>query len=87
MLMIKDSTLFSLKPYSTTHAVRVFLFLLILGGTACGEESTPLFTVLNPEITGVEFSNDLHYTEDYNPYTYRNFYNGGGVALGDINND
>lgn len=37
--------------------------------------------------TGIDFSNDLNYTEELNPYTYRNFYNGGGVALGDINND
>jgi hypothetical protein len=37
--------------------------------------------------TGIKFSNDLTYTEDFNPYTYRNFFNGGGVAIGDINND
>ncbi|MCJ7465642.1 MAG: VCBS repeat-containing protein [Maribacter sp.] len=36
---------------------------------------------------GIGFSNTLTYTEDFNPYTYHNFYNGGGVALGDINND
>lgn len=39
------------------------------------------------EDTHVLFSNDLPYTEEFNTYTYRNFYNGGGVALGDINND
>ena len=39
------------------------------------------------ENCGVEFQNNLTYTEDFNPYTYRNFYNGGGVAIGDINND
>lgn len=33
------------------------------------------------------FENKLDYTEEFNPYTYRNFYNGGGVALGDINKD
>lgn len=33
------------------------------------------------------FQNDLVFTEEFNPYTYRNFFNGGGVALGDINND
>lgn len=37
--------------------------------------------------TGIVFQNTLSYTEDFNPYTYRNFFNGGGVALGDINND
>ncbi len=37
--------------------------------------------------TGITFRNDVPYTEEFNTYTYRNFYNGGGVALGDINND
>ena len=37
--------------------------------------------------TGIAFSNDLSYTEEFNPYTFRNFFNGGGVAIGDINND
>jgi len=35
----------------------------------------------------IGFQNNLTYTQDFNPYTYRNFYNGAGVALGDINND
>ena len=42
---------------------------------------------MDANVTGVAFNNDLPYTEDYNTYTYRNFYNGGGIALGDINND
>lgn len=42
---------------------------------------------MKPNVTGVVFSNELSYTEAFNPYTYRNFYNGAGVALGDINND
>jgi hypothetical protein len=40
----------------------------------------------NSEI-GIRFENNLRYTESFNPYLYRNFYNGGGVAIGDINND
>ncbi len=36
---------------------------------------------------GVIFRNDLELTEHVNPYTFRNFFNGGGVAVGDINND
>ncbi len=37
--------------------------------------------------TNLSFENNLVYTENFNPYTYRNFFNGGGVAIGDINND
>jgi enediyne biosynthesis protein E4 len=46
-----------------------------------------LFTLLPAEQTNIDFTNQLTYTEEFNPYTYRNFYNGGGVGLGDINND
>ncbi|WP_224751238.1 CRTAC1 family protein, partial [Mucilaginibacter pankratovii] len=37
--------------------------------------------------TGIVFANNVTYTEQLNVYTYRNFYNGGGVAIGDMNND
>ena len=60
-----------------------FLILTLLF-SACQEEESPLF-ILKKE--AAPFNNELAYTEEFNPYTYRNFYNGGGVALGDINND
>ncbi|MDH5399411.1 MAG: VCBS repeat-containing protein, partial [Cyclobacteriaceae bacterium] len=62
------------------------LFLLF---TACKkQETTPtLFTSLDPTSIGIDFENNLTYTEEFNIYTYRNFYNGGGVGLGDVNND
>ena len=37
--------------------------------------------------TEIDFNNRLVYTDSINPYTYRNFYNGSGVAIGDLNND
>src|SRR6185437_15984263 len=40
-----------------------------------------------PDSTGIRFANNLHYTEDFNMYTFRSFFNGGGVGIGDINND
>ncbi len=46
-----------------------------------------LFTMLQPEITGLDFVNSVRDGEHFNVLTYRNFYNGGGVAIGDINND
>lgn len=47
----------------------------------------PTLFVLKDSTIGVHFENNLVYDEEFNPYIYRNFYNGGGVALGDINND
>ncbi|HNR08349.1 MAG TPA: VCBS repeat-containing protein [Saprospiraceae bacterium] len=55
--------------------------------TTVDEPATPLFRLLSSLRTGINFANNLTYTEEFNPYTYRNFYNGGGVGLGDINND
>jgi hypothetical protein len=65
----------------------LFLFILILSFSSCMQEEkeSTLFTLKTA--TGINFSNTLEETERLNPYTYKNFYNGGGVALGDINND
>ncbi len=52
---------------------------------------TKLFTLMPSSVTHAGFINYLDYDkqlkEKFNIYTYRNFYNGGGVALGDVNND
>lgn len=47
----------------------------------------PLFSELNAEETGLYFENKLINSNEFNIYKYRNFYDGGGVATGDINND
>jgi len=46
-----------------------------------------LFTLLSPDNTNISFLNKIDYTEEFNTYTYRNFYNGAGVGIGDLNND
>ncbi len=68
--------------------MRVWFLLpiLIFGTLNCTRDSETLFQEVS-ENSNILFSNDLSFTKDLNPYTYRNFYNGGGVALGDINND
>lgn len=48
-------------------------------------QSVPLFETLNG--TGVNFRNVLDESPTANVLTYEYFYNGGGVAIGDINND
>src|SRR5690606_5716388 len=46
-----------------------------------------LFSLLPSTHTGIEFSNDLVFKENFDVFRYRNYYNGGGVAIGDVNND
>ncbi len=47
----------------------------------------PLFSKLPSSQTGLKFINQVEDDTAFNILTYRNFYNGGGVAIGDINND
>ncbi|MEK7258136.1 MAG: VCBS repeat-containing protein, partial [Bacteroidota bacterium] len=42
---------------------------------------------MSPKETGLDFINEVQDGEEFNVLTYRNFYNGGGVAIGDVNND
>jgi hypothetical protein len=60
---------------------------LALSCSAPEKKGNTLFTTMSPDRTGINFSNTLPFDEEFNIYTYRNYYNGGGVALGDINND
>ncbi len=46
-----------------------------------------LFTRLPASYTGVRFSNNLTESTELNVFTYRNFYNGGGAAIGDLTGD
>ncbi len=48
---------------------------------------SPLFKLLPPNETNVNFRNDISESENLNVLAYEYFYNGGGVAVGDINND
>ncbi len=67
------------------------LFLIIVLAISCTNKNDSsvkhLFTLIPSSNTGMTFSNNISYTEEFNPYTFRNFFNGGGVAIGDINND
>ncbi|MEZ4954801.1 MAG: VCBS repeat-containing protein [Saprospiraceae bacterium] len=50
-------------------------------------EATPIFNQLPSEKSGITFSNNLHEDSVINYFTYPYIYMGGGVAVGDINND
>ena len=78
--------------------VRASAGVAALGVLACGSAGPArrgeaplvdgrLFTRLPSRYTGVRFENRLTETRAMNVFTYRNFYNGGGVALGDLTGD
>lgn len=69
--------------------MRVLWALIVLSSLSCGHSvrDASLFSLVSSKHTGIYFRNDLQHTAEFNMYTYRNFYNGGGVGMGDINND
>jgi enediyne biosynthesis protein E4 len=66
------------------------VLVVTVGLAACGKAKkakSPLFRKIDSSYSGIDFSNNVSYSEEYNIYTYRSFYNGGGVGAGDFNND
>ena len=64
-----------------------FYFHSIIILISCSEKEIKLFEEISPKESGIDFENNLFFKQDFNIFTYRNYYNGGGVGLGDINND
>lgn len=65
---------------------KIVLYFIALLSIGCVDKNS-LFELKDSNATALTFENTLSYTEEFNPYTYRNFFNGAGVAMGDINND
>ncbi|SMG30481.1 VCBS repeat-containing protein [Arenibacter troitsensis] len=57
------------------------------GDASVERKEETLFSLLDSKKTGVDFVNKVVNQKNFNIFKYRNFYNGGGVAIGDINND
>ncbi len=65
--------------------VQIILFFVCC--TAAFSQQPKLFSLLPSANTGITFNNFLVETPQLNIITYEYFYNGGGVAAGDFNND
>ena len=63
------------------------LILAVLISCTPKSEKSTLFQELPSSSTNIQFVNEVLDQEDFNIFNYRNFYNGGGVAIGDVNND
>ncbi len=64
----------------------IFCLFAVFFSTSCNQP-VQLFTVLSPSETNVHFENTLEQKPLFNILYYLYYYNGGGVATGDINND
>ncbi|HSJ66443.1 MAG TPA: VCBS repeat-containing protein [Anditalea sp.] len=78
-----------LRLHSALIPVLVLLLLLSCKDLSSQEENEsaseePLFELLTPEVTGINFSNTLTEGLNTNVLVYEYFYNGGGVAVGDL---
>lgn len=76
-----------LRSFDTILVVSTFVCSIILMGCQGENQQEKIFKKLDASRTGVNFQNTLEFRQRFNIYTYRNFYNGGGVGLGDVNND
>lgn len=62
----------------------VIFGLLMSNCTGNADNKDRLFHKLSAENTDIHFENSLSFDPDFNIQLYRNFYNGGGVAIGDV---
>ncbi len=69
--------------------MRIVVFLLVIVSfSSCSKfNNDALFSKQESDDTGIKFVNKVENGPKMNLFKYRNFYNGGGVAIGDINND
>src|SRR5215210_2396464 len=60
---------------------------IIIAFNGCKNDTSQLFTSLDKNKTGINFQNTFFDDGPLNVANYIYFYNGGGIAIGDINND
>lgn len=79
------------KKYSLSGLLQILLFGAVFLFFACGQKEgvipQTLFELVSPDSTNLTFTNQIQETEAANILTYQYFYNGGGVAVGDVNKD
>ncbi|MBM1105803.1 VCBS repeat-containing protein [Aurantibacter crassamenti] len=65
----------------------LFIFYFTLLTTSCKKNEFQLFTKISSNESGITFNNKIVETDSFNILTSEYIFNGGGVAIGDFNND
>ncbi len=71
------------------YQIHIVVFFTIFQLLACShkKQEPTMFDVLDENKTGLNFTNKLTPTQTFNVFNYMYFYNGGGIGVGDFNND
>ena len=66
-----------------------WLLLTMIVLSRCNNKPVALrqFEVLTKDETGLDFTNEVIQSPEFNVFNYMYFFNGGGIATGDFNND
>src|SRR5687767_14598602 len=62
-------------------------FYCLVAMVSCGDQKDEKFRKIPARESGITFQNNLKETVDFNIFNYMYFYNGAGVATGDLNGD
>ena len=86
-MLTNSDTFVNNSRIATKLSLAAALVSMLILLSACESDEKKLFTLMEPDDTGIDFINVNTETETTNIFTYEYMYNGGGVAVGDINND
>ena len=64
-----------------------FLFFIFCISCSSPEKNTTLFELIPSKHSGLKFNNALDINDEFNILDFDYIYNGGGLAVGDFNND
>ena len=65
----------------------ILSLLIIFFSCSKFKNNNSIFRLIDPMKAGIDYANELTYSEEFNTYLFRSFYNGAGVGLSDFNND
>jgi hypothetical protein len=79
---------FKLSSLKKSFLLRIgFAIVVFIAGNVSASAQSPLFQLISSSQTNITFNNAISESESKNVLSYEYFYNGAGVAVGDINND
>lgn len=67
--------------------IKLSIISLLLISSSCKKDEQKWFKKISSKTSGITFINIIKENEQYNMIDYSYLYNGGGVGIGDINND